>query len=133
MYGQKASYCSEKCGDGKRFELDCDDGNTKSGDGCSKDCLVEKGYECQGGSSIKASQCVPFKPSRSFITLKGAVHLYGKVVQGIRMTYVPEELRKNECAECSKLLWVRVIDSQVVPGVRIKYLPNSKYQFLAEF
>lgn len=31
------------------------------------------------------------------------------------------------------MLWVRVINSQVVPGVRIKYLPGSKYQFLAEF
>ena len=49
------------------------------------------------------------------------------------MTYIPPKLRKNECAECSKLLWVRVIDSEVVPGVRIKYLPGSKYQFLAEF
>lgn len=26
-----------------------------------------------------------------------------------------------------------MIDSEVVPGVRIKYLPGSKYQFLAEF
>ncbi len=49
------------------------------------------------------------------------------------MTYLPPELTKNDCAECSKLLWVRVIDSQVVPGVRIQYLPNSKYQFLIEF
>lgn len=49
------------------------------------------------------------------------------------MTYLPPELTKNNCAECSKLLWVRVIDSQVVPGVRIQYLPNSKYQFLVEF
>jgi len=28
---------------------------------------------------------------------------------------------------------VRVIDSKVVPGVRINYLPKSQYQFLAEF
>ena len=65
--------------------------------------------------------------------MKGTVHLFGKVVQGIRLTYIPPELTKNDCAECSKLLWARVIDSEVVPGVRIKYLPGSKYQFLAEF
>lgn len=34
---------------------------------------------------------------------------------------------------CNKALWVRVIDSSVVPGVRINYLPRSKYQFLCEF
>lgn len=28
---------------------------------------------------------------------------------------------------------MRVIDSKVIPGVRINYLPKSKYQFLAEF
>lgn len=26
-----------------------------------------------------------------------------------------------------------MIDSQIVPGVRVKYLPKSKYQFLVEF
>jgi len=31
------------------------------------------------------------------------------------------------------LLWVRVISSSVVPGVRVNYLPKSQYQFMAEF
>ena len=26
-----------------------------------------------------------------------------------------------------------MIDSQIVPGVRVKYLPKTKYQFLVEF
>ena len=26
----------------------CDDGNTKDGDGCSKECLIEIGYACSG-------------------------------------------------------------------------------------
>lgn len=34
---------------------------------------------------------------------------------------------------CHKLLWVRVISSSVVPGVRVNYLPKSQYQFLTEF
>lgn len=36
--GTKYSYCVEVCGDGKRFELDCDDGNTKNNDGCNENC-----------------------------------------------------------------------------------------------
>ena len=97
-YGQKAAFCSEKCGDGRRYELDCDDGNTRNGDGCNKNCEVEKGWTCQGGSSIRASTCAEFIPTRSFINPTGAVNMFGRVVQGVRLSYIPEQLTKNECA-----------------------------------
>jgi cysteine-rich repeat protein len=32
--------CFEMCGDGKRFILQCDDGNNEDGDGCSRDCKI---------------------------------------------------------------------------------------------
>lgn len=37
------------CGDGlvQRSE-DCDDGNLLDGDGCSKKCLLETGFNCKG-------------------------------------------------------------------------------------
>ena len=35
---------------------DCDDGDFESGDGCSKDCQLEPGYDCVRENSI----CVPF-------------------------------------------------------------------------
>ena len=53
--------CRDICGDGFLMNSSnwaCDDGNIKSGDGCSSDCLVEVGYKCSQGSSIKASTCV---------------------------------------------------------------------------
>jgi cysteine-rich repeat protein len=34
------------CGDGMRVYEECDDGNTKGGDGCSADCGIEEGYRC---------------------------------------------------------------------------------------
>ncbi|KAK9789369.1 hypothetical protein WJX73_005379 [Symbiochloris irregularis] len=35
------------CGDGViEGPEECDDGNTKDGDGCSKDCLIENGWDC---------------------------------------------------------------------------------------
>jgi len=37
--------------------LQCDDGNTKDGDGCSKDCMIEKDYECSGGDAYSADLC----------------------------------------------------------------------------
>ena len=44
-------YCLETCGDGKNYGLNviCEDGNTQSGDGCSKDCMPEKDYWCHNG------------------------------------------------------------------------------------
>ena len=32
--------CLEHCGDGRRYILDCDDGNSDNGDGCSSSCTV---------------------------------------------------------------------------------------------
>lgn len=50
--------CVEVCGDGKNFGLlDCDDGNTVNGDGCSSSCEIEADWMCYGGSSTSADQC----------------------------------------------------------------------------
>jgi len=43
-------YCPEICGDGLDFgQYQCDDGNTISGDGCSKECKLERYWSCTGG------------------------------------------------------------------------------------
>ena len=42
--------CLETCGDGVNYGIsDCDDGNLKSGDGCSSDCRTETGFICREG------------------------------------------------------------------------------------
>ena len=46
------SQCLEICGDGRRYTLSCDDGNLKSGDGCSSTCEVELGYTCTRGQAV---------------------------------------------------------------------------------
>ena len=65
--------------------------------------------------------------------MTGTVHLYGRIVQGIQLSYIPDALTMNDCAECYNLLWIRVVKSDIVPGVRVSYLPKSRFQFLAEF
>ncbi|CDW82935.1 UNKNOWN [Stylonychia lemnae] len=52
--------CSSNCGDGIKddYEL-CDDGNTKSSDGCSSTCSPETGFTCFGGSFSTADTCRP--------------------------------------------------------------------------
>jgi cysteine-rich repeat protein len=39
--------CIEICGDGVVVFAGCDDGNQISGDGCSSNCTIEKGYVCE--------------------------------------------------------------------------------------
>lgn len=51
--------CYERCGDGRFYGggIACDDGNVKSGDGCSSTCFVERGFECSGGSPTTKDIC----------------------------------------------------------------------------
>jgi len=46
------------CGNGV-FDLieECDDSNINIGDGCSADCLIEKGWICKGFPSNCTSVC----------------------------------------------------------------------------
>ncbi len=56
------------CGDGDLLVVEngdllvdeeCDDKNTNNGDGCSDNCEIEDGWECDGGSPTLCSQKVP--------------------------------------------------------------------------
>lgn len=50
--------CVEKCGDGLNFGLlQCDDGNSIDGDGCSRACEVEMDWTCTGGSPTARDVC----------------------------------------------------------------------------
>ncbi|NOK08370.1 DUF4215 domain-containing protein [Corallococcus exercitus] len=48
----------DRCGDGAISPREeCDDGNAKSGDGCSATCGIEPGYGCTGAPSTCAQTC----------------------------------------------------------------------------
>ena len=52
--------CESGCGTGV-MEVgtvkECDDGNTEGGDGCSRTCRIECGWECGGGDVSTADTC----------------------------------------------------------------------------
>jgi cysteine-rich repeat protein len=56
------SFCKEICGDGLLFELECDDGNSDDGDGCSATCTIETNFTCKDGSPTTPSKCSYNKP-----------------------------------------------------------------------
>jgi cysteine-rich repeat protein len=51
--------CQETCGDGILITalLECDDGNTENGDGCSETCTIESNFVCSGGTSSTPDVC----------------------------------------------------------------------------
>jgi len=56
------SACRLLCGNGKRVNEDCDDGNLISNDGCSN-CIIDSGYKCIGGSSSSSDTCTALCPN----------------------------------------------------------------------
>ncbi len=50
--------CTQICGDGYLFNLQCDDGNNINGDGCSSKCLVQPHFSCVNNRhNFPASKC----------------------------------------------------------------------------
>ena len=37
--------------------MECDDGNSINGDGCSSKCRIEEGFSCQGGNTTHSDTC----------------------------------------------------------------------------
>eukprot|EP00826_Nyctotherus_ovalis_P044318 TRINITY_DN4779_c0_g2_i7.p1 TRINITY_DN4779_c0_g2~~TRINITY_DN4779_c0_g2_i7.p1 ORF type:complete len:312 (+),score=42.09 TRINITY_DN4779_c0_g2_i7:81-1016(+) len=61
----------EICGDGIHLgQVECDDGNTKSGDGCSSDCKIEKSYSCISYSN-GPSTCFNIEAPTASLKLSG--------------------------------------------------------------
>lgn len=63
----KTQACTTSCGDGninKDREEECDDGNLIDGDGCSKDCKMETGFNCEVRTIDDASKCESGKDNK---------------------------------------------------------------------
>ena len=60
-YHLQGNSCAEICGDGLVIYLQCDDGNSLNGDGCSANCMIEKGWNCSNTISTP-SACTLIAP-----------------------------------------------------------------------
>jgi cysteine-rich repeat protein len=125
--------CQEVCGDGKKFTLPCDDGNTLSGDGCSSSCQVEAGYVCAGGSPQSRDTCQKGLPSVLTIDSTGQSHVWGKVVINIKLNYVPQALIDSaaDCKnQCNDVIAASIVsgDSSAI-SIIAQYIANTRYSF----
>ena len=57
----------------------------------------------------------------------------GKVVQGVRLSYIPKCFTDRECVDCYRILDVKVVEGSIPTDVKVSYMPNSEGQFLVEY
>lgn len=72
-----------------KFVSECDDGNNEDGDGCSRDCRVENGYICRGGSPDTPDNCLVFERKVATLTQTGQTRLTTSIILGIKLDYMP--------------------------------------------
>jgi hypothetical protein len=63
----------------------------------------------------------------------GNVALDTEVLQGIAMTYLPQNLTNNNCPSCNNILSISIISASSVPRVSISYITATQYKFLVRF
>jgi len=62
----------EKCGDGLNLGLyECDDGNRNDGDGCDRNCKIEKGFVCKKNDELTDICKDTVRPDAEMQILKG--------------------------------------------------------------
>lgn len=69
--GGKTQACTATCGDAnidKGAGEECDDGNAASGDGCSEDCKLEDGFNCEDDTKPDTQKC-PSDKSKECLVL----------------------------------------------------------------
>jgi cysteine-rich repeat protein len=67
--------CTDRCGDAKRYTkellpgldkyIECDDGNTVNGDGCTDQCELEHNWICYNGTHYRPDECTHTEPLMS--------------------------------------------------------------------
>lgn len=131
MYNHATNQCVELCGDGKKFYHACDDGNNQDGDGCSRDCKVEKGYTCTGGSSTNKDNCYVYRPNSITITTVGQIRKSSSIVLNVKLNYFPDSLLESkECSnKCNQVLVGKVIQGDIPVSITSEYIPGTSYTF----
>ena len=127
--------CLERCGDGFKFNLECDDGNNDDGDGCSRDCRIEEGYTCQGGSPDTADSCITFQKNFVTLTLSGQIRMPTKIILNIRLDYLPKKLLSSiDCAnKCFNIIVGEIVSGDKgATSITSQYSPGTTYSFSVE-
>ena len=92
LFDPLSQLCIERCGDGARYVLECDDGNVNPGDGCDTSCNIEPGFTCRGGSPNNADTCFVYTPASVTLVQTGQVRYSTKIMINVKLDYMPLDL-----------------------------------------
>lgn len=124
--------CYEICGDGLRYVDECDDGNDRNGDGCSKNCEIEDEFTCRGGSPTSPDECFRFNPDSLEITVIGQIRYSTRITVNVKLNYMPRELLQSKACNdlCKSVVTANIIsgDSNFM-NINSQYQPGSRYTF----
>ena len=90
IYDATSQLCIERCGDGKRYNVECDDGNNNPNDGCDVSCNIEAGFTCRGGSPNSADNCLVYSPASVTLVQTGQIRYNTKIVINVKLDYLPK-------------------------------------------
>eukprot|EP01022_Parablepharisma_sp_SALTPOND_P028562 TRINITY_DN71152_c0_g1_i1.p1 TRINITY_DN71152_c0_g1~~TRINITY_DN71152_c0_g1_i1.p1 ORF type:complete len:1645 (-),score=40.75 TRINITY_DN71152_c0_g1_i1:653-5587(-) len=123
--------CREVCGDGINLgQVECDDGNKLSGDGCDSTCKIENGYKCYHRDGLP-DFCVDSAPPTATLRIeKGNV---------LTIIYSEEVIAHTDSNTLSKSLNVRLVGTRNscnftwtnIDSFPI-YTPHKKFSLQAE-
>jgi hypothetical protein len=117
-----------------RFVSGCDDGNNVDGDGCSRDCYVEAGYTCVGGSPDSQDNCVPFQTQKDYLTITqtGQVRQPTSILLNVKLDYLPQNLLYSaDCHnQCQNVVVGNIVDGDTgATSITSQYLPGTSFSF----
>ena len=129
--------CYEICGDNINLDmLECEDGNRISGDGCSSDCKVEEGYQCNIAGCSKnynvsyvtlnisnTSITIRFKEIVKFNSSYGNIEDIGRYIE---FSYVNTSI--NDCTPLARSVQNPLKDNitEIIVYLKIECSINSK-------
>jgi cysteine-rich repeat protein len=114
--------CEDRCGDGIIVNKPCDDNNTKSGDGCSKNCYLEFGYVCDRPPGYPCKEVIPptFKIVAASLTNQHFIEFSEAVYVSSDTTIGPENMLVEIIGKKAlyKFSWRIVPDpnNELIPG-----------------
>lgn len=132
-YDFASQLCIERCGDGKRYASECDDGNNRPNDGCDVSCKIEPGFTCRGGSPTSPDSCLVYTPSVVSLTQTGQIRYSTKIIVNVKLDYMPKSLiQSTECNDrCSSVLMASIIGENAL-RIKSTYLSGTRYGFTVE-
>eukprot|EP00347_Sterkiella_histriomuscorum_P011981 403370353 len=113
--------CEDVCGDGIIINKQCDDGNVASGDGCSRDCKVEYGFECTEPNK-PCRETIPPTFGVTTVTVKNQIYI--EFSESIMIKNETDLSKENLIIEIKGSRASYVFDYRIIQDVKNPLIPN---------